>query len=137
MFTSPSCLRSVPLSSSHAHTTVTSFHVISSCFPTFVVPLIVSFLILSSFITAHIHRSILIFAASNLFSCAFFNAHVSAPAHQCWSYHCSVHIPLDLHVHSTVAQHSIHYLPFLRPALHSVGDFRIQLSILRHCRSQV
>ena len=47
--------------------------------PTFVVSLILSFLILSSFVTPHIHRSILISATSNLFSCAFFNAHVSAP----------------------------------------------------------
>ena len=47
--------------------------------PSFVVPLILSFLILSSFVTPHIHRSILISATSNLFSCAFFNAHVSAP----------------------------------------------------------
>ena len=48
-------------------------------FLTFVVPLILSFLILSSFVTPHIHRSIHISATSNFFSCAFFNAHVSAP----------------------------------------------------------
>ena len=53
-----------------------TFFVIS---PTFVVPLILSFLILSSFVTPHIHRSILISATSNFFPCAFFNAHVSAP----------------------------------------------------------
>ena len=53
-----------------------SFFVIS---PTFVVPLILSFVILSSFVTPHIQRSILISATSNLFSCAFFNAHVSVP----------------------------------------------------------
>ena len=47
--------------------------------PTFVVPLIPSFLILPSFVTPHIHHSIRISAASNLFSCGFFNAHVSAP----------------------------------------------------------
>ena len=46
---------------------------------TFVVPLILSFLILSSFVTPHSHRSILISATSDLFSCAFFNAHVYAP----------------------------------------------------------
>ena len=50
--------------------------------------------------------------------------------HQCWS----VHLPLDLHVHYPVAQHSRHSLP---PALHSVGDFRIQFSILRQRRYQV
>ena len=48
-------------------------------FPTFVVLLILSFLILSSFVTPHIHRSILISATSNFFSCAFVNAHISAP----------------------------------------------------------
>ena len=48
-------------------------------FPHFRWPLILSFLILSSFVTRHIHCSILISATSNLFSCAIFNAHVSAP----------------------------------------------------------
>ena len=67
------------------------------------------------------HRSIHISANSNFFSCAFINAHV-CPVHQCWSYHCSVHFPFDLHVHSPVAQHSRHSLPVLPPALHSVGD---------------
>ena len=47
--------------------------------PTFVFPLILLFLILPSFVTPHIHRSILISATSNFFSCAFVNAHVSAP----------------------------------------------------------
>ena len=90
--------------------------------PTFVVTLILSFLILSSFVTPHIHRSILISATSNLFSCALFNAH-SLPD-QCWSYHCNVgyvHFPLDLYVHSSVAQHSTHCLPILPPAFHYVG----------------
>ena len=52
-----------------------TFFVISS---TFVVPLIPSFLILSSFVTPHIHRSILMSATSNFFSCVFFNTHASA-----------------------------------------------------------
>ena len=56
---------------------------------------------------------------------------MSLPVHQCRSYHCSVHFPLDLHVHSPVAQHSRHSRPVLPPALHSVGDFRMQFSILR------
>ena len=47
--------------------------------PTFAVRLILSFLILSSFVILHIHRNILISATSNLFSSAFFKAHVSAP----------------------------------------------------------
>ena len=36
------------------------------------------FHLLSSFVTPHIHRSIRISAISNFFSCAFFDAHVSA-----------------------------------------------------------
>ena len=47
--------------------------------PTFVVPLILSFLILSSLMTPLIHLNILISATSNFFSCAFFTAHVSVP----------------------------------------------------------
>ena len=46
--------------------------------PTSVVPLILSFLILSNSVTPHIHLNILISATSNFFSCAFFTAHVSA-----------------------------------------------------------
>ena len=48
-------------------------------FHTFVVPLILSFLILSSLVTLLIHLNILISATFNLFSCAFFTAHISAP----------------------------------------------------------
>ena len=47
--------------------------------PTFVVPLILSLLMLSSFVTPLIHLNILISATSNFFSCAFFTAHVSPP----------------------------------------------------------
>ena len=47
--------------------------------PTFVVPLIISFIILSSLVTPLIHLNILISATSNFFSCAFFTTHVSAP----------------------------------------------------------
>ena len=45
---------------------------------TFIVPLILSFLILSSLVTPLIHLKILISATSNFFSCAFFTAHISA-----------------------------------------------------------
>ena len=59
------------------------FYLLSCTFldisPTFVVPLILSFLILSSLVTPLIHLNILISATSNFFSCAFFTAHVSAP----------------------------------------------------------
>ena len=47
--------------------------------PTFVVPPIFSFLILSNLVTPHIHRNLFISATSIFFSCAFFTAHVSAP----------------------------------------------------------
>ena len=47
--------------------------------PTFVVPLILSFLILSSLMTPLIHLNILISATSNFFSYAFFTAHVAVP----------------------------------------------------------
>ena len=89
---------------------------------TFVVPLILSFLILSSFVTPHIHRSH--FCDLQFLFLCLLQRPCLCPVHQCWSYHCSVHLPLDLHVHSPIAQHSRHSLPVLPPALHSVGDFR-------------
>ena len=46
---------------------------------TFVVPLILSFLIMSSLLTPLIYLNIIISATSNFFSCAFFTVHVSAP----------------------------------------------------------
>ena len=49
-------------------------------YPTFVVLLIVSFLVLSIFVTPHVHlSSILISVTSSFLSCAVFSAHVSAP----------------------------------------------------------
>ena len=44
--------------------------------------------------------------------------------------------PLDLHVHSPVAQPYIHSLPVLPNALHSVGDFRIQFFVICQHRSR-
>ena len=70
-------------SSSLLNTCPHHFNLLSSTFlvisPTFVVHLIISFLILSSLVTPLIHLNILISATSNFFSCAFFTAHVSAP----------------------------------------------------------
>ena len=70
-------------SSSLLNTHPCRFNLLSSTFldisPSFVVPLILSFLILSSLVTPLIHLNILISATSNFFSCAFFTAHVSAP----------------------------------------------------------
>ena len=70
-------------SSSLLYTCPYHFNLLSCTFldisPTFVVPLILSCLILSSLVTPLIHLNILISATSNLFSCAFFTAQVSAP----------------------------------------------------------
>ena len=55
------------------------FNLLSGTFshisPNIVVPLILSLLILSNFVTPHIRLNILTLATSNFFSCAFFNAH--------------------------------------------------------------
>ena len=70
-------------SSSLLETCPYHFNLLSCTFldisPTFVVPLILSFLILYILVTPLIHLNILISATSNFFSCAFFTAHVSAP----------------------------------------------------------
>ena len=67
-------------SSSLLETSPYHFNLLSCTFldiyPTFVVPLILSFLILSILVTPLIHLNILISATSNFFSCAFFTAHV-------------------------------------------------------------
>ena len=73
----------LPTYSSLLNTCPYHFNLLSCTFldiaPTFVVPLILSFLILSSLVTPLIHLNILISATSNFFSCAFFTAQVSAP----------------------------------------------------------
>ena len=70
-------------SSSLLNTCPYYFNLVSCTFldiyPTFVIPLILSFLIPSSLVTPLIHLNILISAKSNFFCCAFFTAHVSAP----------------------------------------------------------
>ena len=55
------------------------FLIFSEISPTFVVPLIISLLILSSLVTPFTHRCIHISAAANLSSCAFFTVRVTAP----------------------------------------------------------
>ena len=54
-----------------------SFLHILGYFSHFCCPQILSFLILSCFVTPHIHLNILIFATSNFFYCAFLIAHAS------------------------------------------------------------
>ena len=64
------------LSSLHVNTV--HFNLLSCTFlnssPTFVVPLIIPFLIVSSLVTLLIHLNILISTANNFFSCAFFTS---------------------------------------------------------------
>ena len=70
-------------SSSLLETCPYHFNLLSCIFldvsPTFVVTLILSFLILSILVTPLIQLNIIISATSNFFSCAFFTAHDSAP----------------------------------------------------------
>ena len=131
---SPSFLRSVPLFSTHAHTTLTSFPGISLRFPpTFVVRHILSFLILSCFVTPHISflRRPISFLCLLQCPCLY-------PVHQRRSYHCDVYLPIDHRVHFAVAQHSTQSLPVLTPALHSsklkygrhLDNFTFQLPVL-------
>ena len=97
--------------------------------PTFVVALILSFLLLYSLVTPHIHRSILISATSNFISCAFFNAHVSA-------LYISAGLTTVLYTFPLIFRFILlsHNTPdtlfqFFNP-LYTLGDFCIQLSIL-------
>ena len=95
-------------SSSLLETCPYHFNLLSCTFldisPTFVVPLILSFLILSILVTPLIHLNILISATSNFFSCAFFTAHVSAP-------YIIVYFPFDSQTYSSVAQNPRYPLP--------------------------
>ena len=79
---SPSPTLLAKYSSSLLNTCPCHFNLLSCTFlyisPTFVVPLILSLLILSSLVTPLIHLSILISVTSNFFSCDFFTIHVSA-----------------------------------------------------------
>ena len=76
---------------------------------------IISFLILSTLVTSHIHHS-------NFFYCAFCNV----PAR---TYHCHVQLPLASPRSFSVTQLSIDSLPVLPTVLHAEGDFGIQSSI--------
>ena len=133
--------RSTPLFASrcpyHSSLLSCSFFKWLSCFQISMAPFL-SFHILSSFVTLHNHRSIRISATSNLFPCHRGNDIVSAP-------YIIVGLPTVLYTFSLVfvffflshvAQHSRHPLPVLPPAMHSLGDFCIQFSILRHHRPQ-
>ena len=69
------------LLSIHANTTYRAY-LLSCTFldisPIFFVPLIISFLIMSSLVIPHLRLNIIIHTTSNFFSCAFITSHVSA-----------------------------------------------------------
>ena len=76
----------------------------------------ISFLILSTFVTSHIHHS-------NFFYCAFCNV----PAR---SYHWHAQLPLGSSRSFSVTQLWTDYLPVLPTVLHGEEDFGNQFSIL-------
>ena len=119
-FPSSFFLRSALLFSSYARTSSASYLGLNSIAisPTFGSPIPYhSFVILSTFVTSHIHRS-------NFFYCAFCN--VPAPI---LSYHCHVQLPLGSSRSFSVTQHYTDSLPVLLTVLHAEGDFCIQFSI--------
>ena len=131
-FPPPSFLRSAPVCiTGPKHLSWTFSDILHTLF----VPLILSFLLLSSSITPHIHRSKSHFRNLQfLFLCFLHCLHAIClcPIQQCWSYHCPVHISFCFQF--------VHVPPQAlssRSSIHSVGDFRIQFSILRQRRSQV
>ena len=62
-------------------------------------------------------------APTTLLNSALFASHprTTSTVHLCWSYHCPVLLPLDIHVHFSAAQHSRHFHSVLPPTLHSMG----------------
>ena len=104
--------------------------------PTFIVSLILSFLILSSFLTPHIHRNIRISVTSNL--CAI-HCPCLCPVHQCWSYHCSVHTPSPWPSRSFSSQTTLQTLSSSSSThsalqvLPSVDDFCVQFLKVCNC----
>ena len=122
-------------SSSLLNTCPYHFNILACTFldisPTFVVPLILSFLILSSLVTPLIHLNILIAATSNFFSCAFFTAQVSAPYIIAGLTTVLYTFPLTLksQTYSSVAHNPRYPLPVLPSCLYSMSHLRIQVSI--------
>ena len=78
--------------------------------PTFVVPLILSFLILSGLVIPLTHHNILISATSNLL--CFLHCPRLGTVHHCWSYNCLVYFPLDSQTYSSVAQNPRYLFQF-------------------------
>ena len=100
--------------------------------PTFVVPVILSFLILSSLVTPLIHLNILISATSNFF---FLHCPSLGTVHHCWSYNCLGYFPLDSQTYSSVAQNPRYPFPVFPPLLYYMRHLCIQVSIFCQCRS--
>ena len=122
-------------SSSLLNTCPYHFNLLSCTFldisPTFGVPLILSFLVLSSLVTPLIHHNILMSDTSNVFSCAYFTAHVSAR----YIIAGLVYFTLDSQTYSSVAQNPRYPLPVSIPIVLYYIRPRIQVSILCQCRS--
>ena len=70
---------------------------------TFVVPLILSILILSSLVTPLIHLNIRVSATSNAFYCDIFTVPRLNTIYHCWYYNCIVYFPLHSPTYSSVA----------------------------------
>ena len=102
--------------------------------PTFVVPLILSFLILSILVIPLIHLNILISATSNFSSCAFFTAQVSAPYIIAGLTTVLYTSPWLSNVF-LVRTESRYPLPVSPSWLYSMCHLRIQVSIFWQCRS--
>ena len=107
---------------------------------TFVVPLILSFLILSSLVTPLIHLNILISATSN-FSLVLSSLPKSrhrASLLVLGVYNCLVYFPLAFHTYSSVAQNPRYPLPVFPPdCILSMRHLPIQVSIFCQCRAHV
>ena len=56
---------------------------------------------------------------------------------QCWSYQCPVQLPIGIFTFIFVTKHSTHSFPVLPTVLHSVGEFCIQIFVLRQRRLQI
>ena len=106
--------------------------------PTFVVPLILSFLILSTLLTPLIHLNILISATWGLQLLLVCFLHCPCPrtVHNCWCYHRLVdqYFLLDLQTYSSVVAQNPRYPPSVFPSsLYSIDASSPQPS--RQCHS--
>ena len=88
-------------------------------FPTFVVPIILSFLILSIFVTPHILLNVLISATSIFLELRFLRCQCLATVHHCRSNNSLVHISLHSQADFFQSSHSL-------SGLFSLGDYGVR-----------